>query len=525
MTKDAEVEEFLKRVEDLDGKINKPPIVKKKPQHLSTTPIENDDTLDGNLVYKSAFNYEKSFGSKKPVGVIGLDKEDDRKFLVSEEDYKLLQKIKMEQQQQHLSERHHRHIEPVRHIIPDRHSKPIFHNEPVIVREESEDEAPPLPSRNRASSENVVKSTTSAPPLLPRRRYKDDITAKKLDVVSDNVNSSNKIKEMSPISDKNKSKPPLPEKKTFLKSLEDNKLTTSNYKDQDKGPELKPTRNVDFLESVQLKSPPQSPSKMKTIEEKHFKLNSPKKDGFIVSVLSSEENSRSSLSEKPSNEGNYHLSGGLTTKAEKKKPVVPPKKDIKLKDIELEKVDKTGKGGDGKQIEPEFQKIVLNKRTPPPVSKRKPSIPEALLKAQNLSKNTENKKSVAQSKESIDMLPKLNKKGPPVPQRKVSMPEALKKLESMKNKNSTTENVQKDNGEESEISDSEPESINNKLESVLKRANTSGQIGSKHIGHLPPRAATTGDLLSKKEPHTTQSLSHPNKSRSRGPKRKLPTKI
>ncbi|XDT41098.1 Hypothetical protein J6898_02611 [Nakaseomyces glabratus] len=501
MTKDAEVEEFLKRVEDLDGKINKPPIVKKKPQHLSTTPIENDDTLDVNLVYKSAFNYEKSFGSKKPAGIIGLDKEDDRKFLVSEEDYKLLQKIKMEQQQQHLSERHHRHIEPVRHIIPDRHSKPIFHNEPIIVREESEDEAPPLPSRNRASSENVVKSTTSAPPLLPRRRYKDDITAKELDVVSDNVNSSNKIKEMSSISDKNKSRTPLPEKKTFLKSLEDNKLTTSNYKDQDKGPELKPTRDVDFLESVQLKSPPQSPSKMKTIEEKHFKLNSPKKDGFIVSVLSSEENSRSSLSEKPSNEGNFHLSGGLTTKAEKKKP------------------------GGGKQIEPEFQKIVLNKRTPPPVSKRKPSIPEALLKAQNLSKNTENKKSVAQSKESIDMLPKLNKKGPPVPQRKVSMPEALKKLESMKNKNSTTENVQKDNGEESEISDSEPESINNKLESVLKRANTSGQIGSKHIGHIPPRAATTGDLLSKKEPHTTQSLSHPNKSRSRGPKRKLPTKI
>lgn len=96
-------------------------------------------------------------------------------------------------------------------------------------------------------------------------------------MVSDNVNSTNKIKEMSSISDKNKSKPPLPEKKTFLKSLEDNKITTSNYKDQDKGPELKPTRNVDFLESVQLKSPPQSPSKMKTIEEKHFKLNSPKK--------------------------------------------------------------------------------------------------------------------------------------------------------------------------------------------------------------------------------------------------------
>ncbi|KAL3234628.1 hypothetical protein RNJ44_03390 [Nakaseomyces bracarensis] len=673
--RDPEVEDFLRRVEDLDSKREKP-IVKKKSAHLQQA-ITRDE-LDGetgldsqvsdDLRYKSAYNYEKSYGSKASSFDAEGEKskengsDNNKTFVISEEDYLLLQKIKNSGDNDHISETElknrldkaanssaiiesstiskkpplpserrkiptkspdnttrsqelveidntkfpardskpiglpprnskptelplrnskpvdlpprntkpddlpPRHFKPVElspkpiqvpdrtsnlpepptrvskpAIIPNRHSKPIYGK---IDSASDEDTPPPLPSRNTTGlNKSSDIEDESTPPSLPRRAYKE------------NENNSSKIE---------KSKPPLPTKPTplssrkteeskqrsgsplkeipaapkkpshlsnnsstehisYLKSMEKNKLTKTNSSPDQKSIEVKPSKEVDFLDSVQLKSPNAALSKSQPTEKPPINIKSQGKDSFISSALKSEDHKpEQSPSKKPivprKSDSLLHKTTSFDSLEKKKKPAVPPKK---FDGVDINK---------SKQIaeEKEFQNITLKKRTPPEVASRKPSIPEALLKANALSKgtNVQTNQSKAKENEIPEALKQREalakgKKAPPIPQRKISMPEALKKAEQLRNRSGDVSDSSDSRSDVSNESTEEPQDINSKLESVLRRAKTSSQLVKEQPMKLPERASTTSDLLSNK--HST--LTHPNKNRTRGPKRKPPKKL
>lgn len=653
--RDPETEDFLRRVENLDSKREKP-VVKKKGEHLKKiTKDHMGNESDNELSYKSAYNFEKSFGSKvdenyvKKISESNDEKYDnktqaktdegDKKFVISEEDYLLLQKIKnakntgkddhiseaelksrlaskddvppsrgpkppvpakgrTEKSPQPLPRRERKPLElPLRHeisprleeetakksktpispneppsghteipsrplnvpirkiglptrdakpidlpsrnskptIIPDRHSKPKYNE-----TENTSDEGtpPPLPTRNipLESSKVEYEENETPPPMLPRRAYKeiqDDSEKNKPPLPRKPNNLTNTVSVESESNNLSSEKPSAPKKPSYLsdtkntehisylKSLEKNKLTKTNSSSESKLVEIKPTKDIDFLDSVQLKSPEQSPSKTLEKQTSPISIKTHDKDSFISSVMKSED-------QKPTPTGNKKpaippKSANLLKKTisqdsleKKQKPAIPPKNidQIVIKKKTLAEKEDT-----------EFQKITLKKRTPPEVSARKPSIPEALLKANTLSKGQiSNEEKVADIPEALkkrEILAK-EKKAPPVPQRKISMPEALKKAEELKNKGSTNNSENQSDVSSSESSE-EPQDINSRLEAVLRKAKTSSQLVKEEAPmKLPERASTTGDLLSTKS-HST--LTHPNKTRTRGPKRKPPKKL
>ncbi|CCD26919.1 Bsp1p NDAI_0J00270 [Naumovozyma dairenensis CBS 421] len=205
---------------------------------------------------------------------------------------------------------------------------------------------------------------------------------------------------------------------------------------------------------------------------------------------------------------------------------------------------------------------VLQSRTkkniPPVVPKRKPSLPEALKKMEMLNKAKLDEGDKTTEKSKLEEIPEAlrrhqnlqNKKRekPPVPQRKTSLPEALKKAKLLNkrmqapvvkeddDKSITDEiDVAKYPDEEDAASKQEPLTLNNKLEQVLMNQklrsnynNTSSgdnytRFGTRGLNHAStaPESTTTHDGLNTQ----AKTLTHLNKKRARGPKRKPPTHV
>ena len=169
------------------------------------------------------------------------------------------------------------------------------------------------------------------------------------------------------------------------------------------------------------------------------------------------------------------------------------------------------------------------------------SIPEAIKGIQNLKKTKQQKPAIPQKKsfltnnsknttlkngddvnklndeiEALSLRNNLKKRPPTAPQRKISLPEALRKVELMKK--SKTEPV---------LESSNELSINAKLDAIiasrnLRASNTLPELSGVNTNIATSDKSTTSRDETVKE---TKPLVHPNKNRTRGPRRKLPTRV
>ncbi|SCV05131.1 LANO_0H00716g1_1 [Lachancea nothofagi CBS 11611] len=173
----------------------------------------------------------------------------------------------------------------------------------------------------------------------------------------------------------------------------------------------------------------------------------------------------------------------------------------------------------------------------PAVSERKVSIPEAVSKKGKLNKAPPKPERKISMPEAVSKRNSLAK-APPKPSRKISMPEAMKRLEAMKaREKSNSAHYDAKNTSSSKETDG-------KLEAVLLSKHLSNRGRSKTTpdiepkGNLPiaiPFMAQTKDAkiakmlrpaattdFSELQSSNNAELTHPTKSRARGPKRKPP---
>ncbi|CAR27556.1 ZYRO0D01276p [Zygosaccharomyces rouxii] len=225
---------------------------------------------------------------------------------------------------------------------------------------------------------------------------------------------------------------------------------------------------------------------------------------------------------------------------EKPKPHVPPKKS-ELVLPKLRHVDRTDSHGNKINSEADFT-AKLKKTTPPEVPKKNPSLPEALKRLSNLSKaapppKPEEDVPEALTKvghlsraapppkraedvpEALAHLEKLNKvsKQPPVPTRKISMGEALQKAQELKK--------QQQKQSQSSEGEQKPKDVKSELGAVLmaQKLRASKPLLSGSSSTEP--SSTNSSTTSLSSSNSSNTLSHANKTRSKGPKRRIPSTI
>ncbi|KAG0657936.1 binding protein of synaptojanin polyphosphoinositide phosphatase domain [Maudiozyma exigua] len=359
---------------------------------------------------------------------------------------------------------------------------------------------------------------------------------------------------------------------SFLTSLNKNKLTETHDSLPATPKKKVALQGMDYLDSVQLKSPsPQaSPNNDKMPSPMKPKISKiPRSESFIDSALNSKldvgkkSNTSPLVKEKPKlpvkptklsnekvNEEPTQLRSFKIVKNEKhdipnkKLPVVPPKS--KLINFETPKSVNTTQSKDSQKerlqndnkIEmPKLRSVNdrdTGKKQAPGVPKRKPTIPEALINGQKLKKtdvNLKGNKSITTG-ESAESQPEAllkmqnlakSKVKPAVPQRKVSLPEALKRANQLKSKRDSTP---LDTSTNIVIStDQSLETINDRLESMiaLRQRNTFSGSNTPSVPTPIRRSQTT--ISSNSTPGSSTPLVHVTKGRAKGPKRKLPSKI
>ena len=456
-----------------------------------------------------------------------------------------------------------------------------------------------IPNINRSTKYNAVEDAKSGnTPILLTNLAPEPITM--IDLISDEETEEDKLpsneKQIPPREDTvpkdnlldnksteldsstNRTAPPPPtsrkqnEPVSFLTSLDKNKLTEIHSSAPETPKKKAALHGMDYLDSVQLKSPtPQaSPNNSKISSPVKPKiLNIPRSESFIDSALNSKLDIEKKLNTPPlvkgkpklpvkptklSNENSTEIPAQLRlfriTKAEKqedsvnKSPAVPPKsklinfgalkpvtttqsidnkkdqlqKDTKIDMPKLRSVN--GRNGDKKQA--------------PVVPKRKPTIPEALINGQNLKKtnvNLQENKGIFNGKTSepqpeallkIQNLAKSKVK-PAVPARKGSLPEALKRANQLKIQRSS---VQSNTSVEiSSATDLPTETINDRLESMIALRQRKTFSGSNSAGIPTPIRRSQTTVSSNNTSGSSTPLVHVTRGRAKGPKRKLPSKI
>lgn len=658
MGRNEELQDFLKRVEEYDsqrkvvdgttsnnlGAYSQESIerAKKLLQNGITIVDESSttSTLDASdLAYSSAYNYERTFSPKKLTA-------EEKTYVVSEEDYLLLQRLKAK--------------EKTPPPLPNRGRAREKHLEKLLV----EDKPPALPSRKYQnlslsveenenfqsfSNEKVKSAKSDKPPVPPKSRSSlktletvfaphDRPTTLKsspqVDVSSWNESSSEKtafaseksqLKDMenSPRKLDLKSSPRKFNLKAELEPLKSNLVPNSTQ------PSLAPrSPRIDFLKSTQGK---QSEPPAKTTSFKVKQLGKSTTDGFINSISNSTTpkqseplklsnpavlpktgsesfiNSaiktsphssslggnysnfkitpksgsesfltsalKSSPAAKPvkppkpvslakqldlrSGDSNFIVQGNpqkpAGPTAPKQKPKVPPKKS----EIELPKLRHVSPSGSGpaknnfgsvtdftnqlKRVEspkvyeketsqPEALAKLGHLSKPPPSPKRQDEVPEALSKLGHLSKPAISPKRENDVPEALSHLEKLNKvsKQPPVPTRKISMAEALQRARELKEQ----KQMQAHRPEPEQPRDMKTELgavlMAQKLKSskpfIAGRPHTEPSSNNSSTLSLG-RTQSTPPTPTVFEKTVPQTLTHANKRRARGPKRKLPSNV
>ena len=359
---------------------------------------------------------------------------------------------------------------------------------------------------------------------------------------------------------------------SFLTSLNKNKLTETHSALPETPKKKSVLQGMDYLDSVQLKSPtsqasPNSSKISSPVKPKISKI--PRSESFIDSALNSKldiekkSNTPPVIKEKPKlpvkpTKLSIENSIGEPTKLRsfriaksekqeepaKKLPVVPPKN--KLINFETLKPVTTTQSKDKKKVQlqndtkidmPKLRSVNgkdSDKKQAPIIPKRKPTIPEALINGRNLKKtnvNLQGNKSISNGKpvesqpEALLKMQNLAKSKikPAVPTRKVSLPEALKRASQLKSQNSSTPSDI--NTDISSSTDQSTESINDRLETMmaLRQRNTFNGSNSTNIPTPMRRSQTT--VSSNNTSGSSTPLNHVTKGRAKGPKRKLPSKI
>ncbi|QLQ78626.1 hypothetical protein HG537_0A08740 [Torulaspora globosa] len=548
-----ETESFLKRVEEYDlqrrsGSKLKPPL-KQKPERLRGSLDEEslerarrllegeslgklgrmwDDggTFDGSsseLAYKSAYNYEKSFSPPRKdhsLAELGLEPSSlgsgrsGRTFVVSEEDFLLLQRLKSSKQ----SDIAVLDREPIKKHYPSRGrprtpSRPALRDKLQISDDEAE--GPSLPARKyREKIENSppLKETRNAatPVPPPKRNVAPPPVPPKYRGTIGNKDSPKTQQHQSMDSVKSS---------TFVDSLERNKLTVISQVSSFSKRERSPIPRIDFVDSVHL-----SPKLENVPQPTPSKVNLPvfESDSFINSALKTtgssptrsvnKTQSKPSLPKKPiklqnigdkkveDRHDNGEIKNAKLKAVPKPKPKVPIKKDT-LVIPKLRPVAVQTKNSTDSELAQSTSPKALKKVEVSNIKKRESAPPEALIKMNQLNRSTSpNRPQSKHNETTTEALVKLGrlrklKDAPPVPKRNISLPEALKKAEMLRN----TPKL------------SPEQHFKNELNSVLKTPRS--------------EATQTPPSSHKDSGNSTKSLNHPNKTRTRGPKRKLPTKV
>ncbi|SMN19838.1 similar to Saccharomyces cerevisiae YPR171W BSP1 Adapter that links synaptojanins Inp52p and Inp53p to the cortical actin cytoskeleton [Maudiozyma saulgeensis] len=379
----------------------------------------------------------------------------------------------------------------------------------------------------------------------------------------------------------NSSLPPAPptsrksnETTTFIESLNHNKLTETHKTSPETPKKKVELQGIDYLDSVQLKSPsphvsPSNSQKPSPIKPRVSKL--PRSESFIHSALNCNLETGKKVSppigkDKPAlptkplkftnketvisdteddNEmtdlKTFRIKNGQNDEASTKIPPKVPKKNsnIKLpilKPVEIKPVSTKAKKSLNDEHKLELPKLrsvngkesnlMVNgkKGNKPDVPKRKPTIPEALVNAKLLKKtNIDHKDSSAETQiePTPEALTKKNtlssiKVAPAIPERKISLPEALKRANQLKSQTNQSKVL--------ENTTNQP--INVRLESVMALHQRKTFNGYKTPSEPTPirRISTTVSSSSSSSSSSTP-LVHVTKGRAKGPRRKLPSKI
>lgn len=626
--RDRETQDFLKRVEDFNSKQyddapESPQL--SKTRYLSSSNISEEgidnandllftsdsaspfkrkqyqgsetDTLtsDDELAYKSAYNYEKTFSptkahySKRDLDIelsfrsSGIKESGTRKtYAVSEEDYMLLQRLKLDASTlKDTPKESHAKVPSRGRPREELRDKQLYsrtsvrevdrlHGKKTSKFSEEEGEKPPsLPARR---SKDTISIDEGSAPSLPRRKSNKVSTLgvpveRSVEPELSNRNyrneDSNGKQNLTTVKPKRSVPPPVPRKRQisidksiisanlmtdaelsndYLTSVSKNRLTDyktlqpvppPSARKEPQTPKKVSISHLDYLDSVQKKSP--SPPRLAPISLKSS-LTSPmtekeisNSDKYLNSALKTKESDpkvsnvkpRPSLPAKPSSlkEKNvFNLSNtAKETSAngkpdfvaiklrspEKPKPQVPPKKNLlvthKLKTASHDRLKAP--------IEDKFEM-------------RKPEILVKLNKV-DFKKN----ETTSDVPEALEKLRKLSKtqNAPAVPTRKISMPEALIKAETLRKQ---------------QVSDtkkaSEPKPcFQDELSAAFKKANalssvtspTSKSVLNSSLKDAKRITQTPLTAPSKNERASEDSLLHPNKTRAKGPRRKLPRRI
>ncbi|CCF56343.1 hypothetical protein KAFR_0B00430 [Kazachstania africana CBS 2517] len=622
----SDLDSFLKRVETLDNKKNQQTSPRVRQPSAESKYSESDlqkasELLDDDsLAYRSAYNYERTFSPKKPsysISDFALENNvssDSEAYIVSKEDYMLLNKLKTQNQVAALPsrgqprERHSSISSSPRHQKDDVYEKRFN----KIMSKKRDPNPPQLPTRP-GTSEDIEKkhfvikdrkrnSIYASVPIIDDNSRESSIifdddsdilaspTGKGMSSLNVNLGYQRKLPhddtlsqpilqnlikkepplvsratkpELKPQSEiKSKPEPPVSRKPidiksmSFLTSLDKNKLSISHT--HDGSPKKVTNIHVDYIDSIQLKENISLPSKENLQSNLETKIV-PKSESFINSALKTKKSAAKVLDKPllPSKPKNLKISGKLNAdkekdtqfdektanEVEKRKPLVPAKKkfdpslfgSIKQNNepISLVKLRPVGQTNERPNLDDDAKLLIQNRQKlnrPPEVPKRKPTIPEALLKIDKLNKtdislNMKKEEDVPEALLKKKHLQK-SKTAPVIPARKVSLNEVVKKSQILgKQEAKIVASLGDDN-----------DTAANKLEAVLmahrlRSRNTIGTSTLKTMSSSEDNSLFSRDSsinTSKSEVSTVgqpKPLVHVTKARARGPKRKLPTKF
>ncbi len=535
-SRDPELNSFLSRVEQLDSERSKQkPAVKPKPKTLKyddndfkkaedllngsyvnrSQPIHNDvaDEQVSSLAFKSAYNYDKTFSPKKEKGpkVNGksngnssgktgdmsysishmetrrVSKFDDvyrveetskteEGYFVSKEDYEMLMSIKgrLEESRTHEQE-NERELEHKR--LPSR---------PVVIpnRRTSDspyEQNPPLPNRGRG------KKSEEGTPLFSSRNFIDHDNFLDHDIINEPPKSSRMGKSVPP--------PPPPKKNTIKKPI----LAASSGSPSKKSSSAEVPNEV--LPRAQTKSPLKAAkeslikSPIKSISKSPTK---PTSQPAAKYVIVDEEDSADEFSEMFQK---IRLSKESSKSTAEVKGKVPPKPPAKSPSIQLPKLrspkpkpalpadakDPKKKSQDQNPDEDEVSALRRSLRKVKTAPPQRNATPEA-LRAKN----------------------KLQKPAVP-PKPTIEIPEALTKRDTLVRP----------------ATDPQLKSISPALEGLQRqKVILQKQLIEKVGGSSSPELKFENDqVMSPRPTSSTPSKPLPTKSRTRGPKRKLPTDL
>ncbi|CAI4054158.1 hypothetical protein SKDZ_16G4250 [Saccharomyces kudriavzevii ZP591] len=570
--RDPELMNFLSKVEDLDSKRYNnastsrptgqllPPLSNDAPRHrdIRKADVTADQIVENrdNLAYRSAYNYEMTFSPKKTHYSLneldlertttepaskGSSSQNAKKFVISEEDYLLLQKLKASQLPNEVSSDQISLSSEKGHRMPSRgrpREKEIvsfqydFNIQEKAPSTSSPSPPPPLPTRR--SHVRTIEDDNEEKSMLPRRHTNVGVTERPIPLPNKpEVAVPERVKPSPPVSRSMK-------QTSFLSSLEDNKLSMAKGHNSEVETPKKAAKNsrIDYLDSIQLKPTTLSPTikdKPKPNPPSPPAKRLPRSESFIKSALNSNltTTSKPSLPEKPQKLRNANLT------AQKAKPSIPPKKvELNLVLPELRPVETLSAR---QKFEDSIDLPKLRSSTRSMKKQDEHNIPEAIQGIQNLKKTKQGKPLIPQKKsfltsslnptaaehngdanklnnelEALSLRNNLKKRPPKAPERKLSMPEALRKIELMKK--SKTEPV---------LESTKELGINAKLDAIIKSRNLRPCTTVPEFNSIKTNAATSSDssISEGDTAKETKPLIHLNKNRARGPRRKPPTHV